>query len=64
MEKLDLQESDLPADEGRKAYQERKLPDDNPYEEKDWRHDEWMFGWDTEDQSQELFDWKNNQFIE
>jgi hypothetical protein len=34
---------DLPADEGHQAFRDRKTPDDNPYQENDWRLSEWQF---------------------
>lgn len=40
----------LPYDEGAEAYYNRKLPDDNPYLEGDWRHDEWWLGWSQTEQ--------------
>lgn len=53
----------LPVDEGHQAFQDRKTPDDNPYIVGDWRHDEWQFGWDCEEQSNpDLFDWNTGKF--
>lgn len=54
---------ELPADEGHLAFTNRKTLDDNPYEESDWRHKEWNFGWECEEQSNpELFDWNSCTF--
>ncbi len=54
---------DLPADEGHQAFRDRKTPDDNPYQEDDWRYSEWQFGWDCEEQSNpDLFDWPSGKF--
>ena len=54
----------LPADEGRMAYQNRQTPDANPYEESDWRHDEWWFGWKTEEEcdQKDFYDWSTDSF--
>ncbi len=49
--------------QGRKAFHEKKTPDDNPYKLRDWRHVDWQQGWDEEEQSYpDLFDWRNNRF--
>lgn len=41
----------LPYDIGAEAYYSRKLPDDNPYAESDWRYNEWWLGWSSSEQS-------------
>lgn len=54
----------LPADEGRIAYQNRQTPRANPYQEDDWKHDEWWFGWKTEEECDqgEAYDWGTDSF--
>jgi len=53
----------LPADEGHQAFRDRKTPDDNPYPKSDWRHKEWQFGWDCEEQSNDgVFNWEAGKF--
>lgn len=58
------EQQNLPADEGRLAYQGRKTPDDNPYTEDDWRHQEWWFGWNAAEEcdQDDLYDWSTGQF--
>jgi hypothetical protein len=63
MVNTDNQNEDLPADEGHQAFLDRKAPDANPYKKNDWRHNEWQFGWDCEEQSNpDLFDWPTGKF--
>jgi len=53
--------SGLPADEGHEAFNQRIHK--NPYAESDWRHKEWQFSWDCEEQSNpELYDHANDKF--
>lgn len=53
----------LPADEGRQAFKDQKTPEENPYHEDDWRHNEWQFGWDCEEQSSPgIYDWQAEKF--
>lgn len=46
-----MQSNELPADEGHQAFRDRKTPDDNLYPEDNWKHKEWQFSWDCEEQS-------------
>lgn len=53
----------LPYDEGAEAYYNRKLPEDNPYIEGDWRHDEWWLGWSqTEECDGQSYDFASGKF--
>ena len=53
----------LPADEGHDAFRAELPPSSNPYEESDWRHKEWQFGRDCEEQSApDAFDWETETF--
>ncbi len=36
---------ELPYDQGAKAFKDRIVLGRNPYNEDDWRHDEWNKGW-------------------
>ena len=59
----DNSNSVLPVDEGHQAFRDRKIPDDNPHPENDWRFKEWQFGWDCDEQSSpDLFDWATGKF--
>lgn len=54
----------LPYDIGSEAYHNRKLPEENPYTEKTWQHDEWYLGWSQSEKSDdsEAFDYKTGKF--
>ncbi len=58
-----LDNEDLPADKGRRAFRERMTPEQNPYREQDWQHNERQFGRDCEEQSNPNgFDWATGKF--
>ncbi|KLV03513.1 hypothetical protein ABT56_18950 [Photobacterium aquae] len=45
------------------AFRLRVTPDSCPYNEGDWRYDEWMFGWDSSEQAEpDLFDHVTGKF--
>ncbi|MCY9864954.1 hypothetical protein OTK49_20780 [Vibrio coralliirubri] len=48
----------LPFDLGAQAYHDRKMPEANPYDESDWRNEEWWKGWSCaeEGDSLQMFD--------
>ncbi|MBB1388743.1 hypothetical protein H5185_04805 [Shewanella sp. SG44-6] len=51
----------LPVDEGRIAFQNRVS--ENPYPETSWKHNEWQFGWDAEEQvNPDLYDHAAGKF--
>lgn len=54
----------LPFDEGREAFMQMKSTDSNPYEEGDWRHDEWYLGWSHEEEcdTTDSWDWSTDSF--
>jgi hypothetical protein len=53
--------NDLSVDEGIMAFRNRVS--DNPYPPSDWKHSEWQFGWDTEEQvNPELYDHAAEKF--
>jgi len=53
----------LPYDEGAEAYYNRNLPEENPYPEGDWRHEEWWLGWpQTEECDGESWDFATGRF--
>lgn len=52
----------MPADEGHDAFRNRVSL--NPYIKTDWKHDEWQFGWDCEEQSNpDVYDHVNDKFF-
>ncbi len=55
----------LPYDEGHKAFMNKVLPDNNPYSEDDWRHDEWDLGWSHAEECDTTgsWDWSADSFI-
>lgn len=55
----------LPADEGRIAYEDRQTPEANPYPESNWKHNEWWLGWKMAEESdpEQLYDWAADKFI-
>ncbi len=57
-------DENLPADEGRIAYQNRKNADTNPYVESDWRYNEWWLGWSMAEECDvdEAYDWETDSF--
>lgn len=54
----------LPFDEGRQAYFSRIVPDNNPFEENDWKYEEWFKGWSYEEESDidSVWDWSKSRF--
>ncbi|WP_330544685.1 hypothetical protein V0242_25445 (plasmid) [Aeromonas hydrophila] len=58
-----LQNQPLP-DQGIEAYRARVHHDNNPYQQDDWRNEEWWKGWEHEQQSDrdDAFDWHADAF--
>jgi len=54
----------LPYDEGNKAFNDKVLPENNPYAEDDWRHDEWYLGWSHGEECDTTgsWDWSTDSF--
>jgi len=54
----------LPFDQGIEAYRARVHHDNNPYQQDDWRNEEWWKGWEHEQQADrnEAFDWHADAF--
>jgi len=56
-------DNDLPADEGKKAYQNRLHHNSNPYNEDKWQHNEWWLGWSMAEECDGYsFDWSKDCF--
>lgn len=55
----------LPFDMGVQAYQDRKMPEANPYCQTDWRNEEWWNGWSFAEDSDpdQMFDHVAHQFL-
>jgi hypothetical protein len=53
MKDSDVPHDPMPHNDGAKAFNEGKCRSSNPHAQDTWQHEEWDFGWKTEDECSE-----------